>query len=348
MNKKSVLYFGSYEANYSRNRIVIKGLKANKVEVLEAHASGLLPIRYFKLARQFLKHKNHVSSIIVGFPGHYDVPLAYIAGRIFNKQIFYDIFASNYETYIMDRKVVKKKSFRAKFFFFVDWLGLKLADYVIVDSHAHANFYKNTYGIGLEKQIVVYLGSDNDFFSPKKVKETTDVLFYGSYQPLQGVNIIIKAASLLPKVKFKMIGDGQTKKSAQNLAKKLHLKNILFVPWIPLNKLATEVAKTKIGLGIFGGSQKANVVIPNKVFDSIACKKPVITADTLAIRELFQDKKNIYLVKKENPIEVSSAIEALLKDKAHRDNITGSGFNLYNKILKPELVVRPLLKYLNE
>ena len=41
-------------------------------------------------------------------------------------------------------------------------------------------------------------------------------------------------------------------------------------------------------LGIFGTSPKARAVIPNKVYDALACARPVITADTPAIAELLR------------------------------------------------------------
>lgn len=345
---KSILYFGSYDQDYSRNRIIKKGLEANNIEIYECRAQGLVFKRYYNLTMCFLNKRNKIRSIIVGFPGHYDIPLAFALGKIFKKNVYFDIFASTYETYVLDRGVINKNSLRAKFFFLIDWIGLKLADYVLVDTKAHASFYKEIYGVGIKKQIVVYLGSDNDYFFPKKVKETTDVLFYGSYQPLQGVDVIVKAASLLPKIKFTLIGEGQTKKEAQNLANRLKLKNVEFMSWIPSNLLADEISKARITLGIFGNTAKSDVVIPNKVFDSVATKKVVITAESISVSEIFNNKKNIYLVPPENPQELSKAVNLLLTDLKTREQMARNGFNLYDSYLRPRIVVKELLKYLNE
>ena len=341
---KSVCYFGSYDPDYARNRIIIKGLRANGIKVFHCQASGLIIFRYIKLINLFWKYKNELKSVIVGFPGHYDVPLAFLLGKIFKKKVFYDIFASTYETYVLDREVVKKNSFRSKFFYLLDWLGLKLADYVIIDTLAHGRFYDKLYGLNSKKQILIYVGSDTDYFYPRKVKEETDVLFYGSYQPLHGAEYIVRAAEYLPNVKFKLIGDGQTKNQALKIAKEFQLKNVQFVGWVNIAKLAQEINKSKILLGIFSNSKKAQCVIPNKVFDSIACDKPVITADTEAIRELFTKSKNIMLVNGKNPKKLSLAIELLLKNQYSRDRIASGSFNHYDKYLKPELLVKPLLK----
>ena len=347
----NVCYFGSYGSfniDYSRNRIIKKGLIKNNIKVYECTSSGFIIKRYFRLTLCFLKNKDKFQNIIVGFPGHYDVPLAFLLGKIFQKKVFFDIFASTYETYVLDREVVRQNSVRAKFFFMLDWLGLKLADYVIIDTIAHGKFYSQFYGLNPQKRIVVYVGSDTDYFYPRKVKEETDVLFYGSYQPLQGVDVIIKAASKLPKVKFKLIGEGQTRRSAENQAKDLKLKNVEFADWLPLEKLAEEIAKAKITLGIFGTTQKANVVIPNKVYDYLATNKPVITANTEAIRKLFKTGINCILTKPGDSQDLALAIDGLLKNADNRLKIAKTGHNIFKSKLTTNSVVSNLISKLNE
>lgn len=348
MKKKDVLYFGSYDAKYSRNRIITKGLVANNLKVLEAGASGLMPIRYAKLTLSFLKHRNRIGSILVGFPGHLDLPLAFALGKMFKKKIFFDIFASTYETYVLDRKRVGKKSINALFFYSVDWLNLKLADYVIVDTKAHANYYQRAYKVSSKKIIVVYLGSDNDYFFPRKVIETTDVLFYGSYQPLQGADVIIKTADLLPHVNFKLVGEGQTKKEAQRLARRLKLKNVEFTSWLTLQKLSEEISKAKIILGIFGNSKKAKVVIPNKVYDGLASKKAVITSNTPATGEILINNLNSILIKPNDQRELAESIQSIMLDTNKRSLISKNAYKLYTKKLMPRHVVKEFVQIIND
>ncbi len=345
---KSVIYFGSYDPNYSRNRIIRKGLEANGVKVFTNQAKGIIFIRYFKLVLSFLKVQTKITAIIVGFPGHYDMPLAFILGKIFKKRVFYDIFASTYETYVLDRKVVKEKSLRAKFFYLLDWVGLKLADYVVVDTKAHGRFYQKLYGVDFKKTILVYVGSDTDYFYPRKTKETTDVLFYGSYQPLQGTDVIIKAAAILPNVKFKMIGEGQEKALAESLAKNLKLKNVDFVDWLSLKNLAVEIRRAKICLGIFGNSQKAKTVIPNKVYDYLATGKPVITVDSVASREILKNQETGTLVKPGEDVELAKQINRLIQDFKHAKIAAAKGYKLFTEKFRPILVTRNLTSKIYE
>lgn len=343
----SVLHYIAFDTDYSRNRTVIKGLRGNKIKAMECRANGNILKRYIALLTFFLKNKKPINYIYLGFPSHFEVPLAFILARIFGKKVFYDIFASTYETYVLDREVVKENSWRAKFFYTVDWVGLKLADYVIVDTVAHGKFYSKLYNLNPKKQIVVYLGSDSDYFYSRNVKEETDVLFYGSYQPLQGADVIIKAAAKLPKIKFKMIGEGQTRNATENLAKSLNLKNVEFVNWLPMEKLAEEINKAKITLGIFGNTQKARVVIPNKVYDAIASKKLVITEKSLASEEIFTNGQNALLSKAASFSDLTKLIQEAINNPSLRIRISQNALNLYKQRFLPKVVVKNLLKALS-
>lgn len=310
---------------------------------MEDRAGGLVFARYFKLLVTFLEIQKQVKTIIVGFPGHFDVFLAFLLGKLFNKKVYYDIFASTYETYVIDRKVIAKNSLHAKFYYFIDWLGVKLANYVIIDTKAHGVFYKKLYDLDTKKTILVYVGSDPEYFYPRNLKETTDVLFYGSYQPLQGTDIIVKAAAKLPNIKFKMIGEGQERKSAENLVKSLKLKNVEFVDWLPLEKLAAEISMAKITLGIFGNTQKARVVIPNKVYDYLASGKPLITGDSEATRELLENGNDAVLIPLVDDLSLAREISSLIKNNTQRQNLIKEEYQLFNEKLKPNKVVGDLI-----
>ena len=134
----------------------------------------------------------------------------------------------------------------------------------------------------------------------------------------------------------------------QGVEKKLNLKNVEFVNWLPLEKLATEIAKAKISLGIFSKSEKANVVIPNKVYDALATKKAVISASTKAMAEIINSNPgSIILVDKDNSEKLAQKLEDLLGDSVARRKYAINGYKLYKKIFTPEKVVKNLYKNFN-
>jgi len=86
----------------------------------------------------------------------------------------------------------------------------------------------------------------------------------------------LAAAAHAPEIPFRIVGDGQ-------LAPLLRERppNVEHVEWIPYPELPAEYQRAGCALGIFGTGEKAARVIPNKVFQALACARPVITADSM-------------------------------------------------------------------
>ena len=114
--------------------------------------------------------------------------------------------------------------------------------------------------------------------------EPFTALFVGKLIPLHGIETVLEAARLAPEVRFRVIGSGQLE---HVLAARP--PNVDWVPWVEYSALPEQLRRCGCALGIFGTSEKAQRVIPNKVFQALACGAPVITADTPAIRELGED-----------------------------------------------------------
>ena len=77
-------------------------------------------------------------------------------------------------------------------------------------------------------------------------------------------------------------------------------------------------------LRIFGSTNKTKRVIPNKVYDYVSMRKPVITADTLAIRELFEDDE-LMLVKVADHLSLANAIMTLKDNRKLANDIAQKG-----------------------
>ena len=95
-----VLYFGIYNPNYSRNRVLIKGLRENGVDVQECNALYRSWASYFKLFWKYFSIKKSFDAMIVGFPGQEVMLMAHLMTK---KPIVFDAFTSHYGGYILDR-----------------------------------------------------------------------------------------------------------------------------------------------------------------------------------------------------------------------------------------------------
>lgn len=371
-----VCYFGTYNEDLTRTRIILQGLLAHKVTVNKC-AEQLAHIRlkptnrwshmlyhllvsidllknYAKLVVKFVFSSNGCKVVIVSFPFRYDAILAYLLCFVSRKKIVVDYFMSMYETSVVDRKKVKAGSLIAEKLFLLDYLTTHLADKIVVDTAAHAAYYKELFNIkDQEKFIVVPIGAYDKIIHPTKIisrKKNFRVIFWGYFVPLQGIEYIIKSAKLLESyedIQFIIIGIGQTFSDMVKLAKDMHCKNLDFLGEVSYDALPAHINNADICLGIFGDHIKTEVVIPNKAYETIAVKKPLLTSDTQAIRELFNHKENCFLCEKANEHSLAEAILYLKRNNKLRKSIAEQGYILFKEKCTPVKVVRNLVKYIN-
>lgn len=345
-----ICYFGIYDSEYSRNKILISGLKQNDVEVVECVSRKYGPSKYFDLIKQHWSIRNSYDVMIVGYPGFQVVILAKL---ITAKPIIFDAFISIYDSMVLDRMQVKPISLKALYFWYLDKISLNVSDIVLFDTYEHIKYVSKEFGVKIEKFRRIFVGADTTVFYPRENK-TRDgkfqVLFYGTYIPLQGIEYIVQAAKLLENHKdiiFEIIGDGQEKKRIMNLAKFTNTQNINFVGSVSLKELPEKISGADVCLGIFGHTDKTKRVIPNKVYECVAMGKPVITAGTLAIYELFDDNE-MFLVGPANPEKIAEAILAVKSDMKNAELFAGRAHNKFIKTVTIEKIGLELKNIINE
>lgn len=141
----TICYFGDFDPEYSRNRVLIRGLKENGVQVV------------------YSLRENH-DLVIVGYSdARWTVLCAKLRSR---KPIIWDAFYSRYDSWVFDRKLVKPKSIKAKYYWLLDWLSCRLADKILLDTQAHVEYFAKTFHIDKSKFIRVFVGSDDAIFRP--------------------------------------------------------------------------------------------------------------------------------------------------------------------------------------
>ncbi|MBD3203670.1 glycosyltransferase [Candidatus Woesearchaeota archaeon] len=363
-----IIYFGTWEKNYSRNKIIIDGLKKAGADIklyhvktvwnTKLHKTNLSKAKividffkaYFLMIRNFFKIKDY-DFLIVGYPGWFDMPLAWFLNKIKGKKLVFDSYFSIYDSIVNDRKSAKKGSLKAKLLFFVDKTACRMADIILLDTKEHIKYFSNEFKIKKNKFIRVFIGADDKIFFPRKNMKKSKkfkVIFHGKFIPLQGVPFIIKAAKLLEdeNIEFDIIGGGQLEKDMKKLNRKLDVNNVSFLGFIDINKLPDYLAKADIGLGIFGDTKKAKRVIPNKAFEILAMKIPLLTGDSAAAVEVLEDKKHCVLCKMADPKAIADSILLLKKDKNLRKKISLNGYTLFKDKFSPDAIGEELKKEL--
>src|SRR3989339_694728 len=325
-----VCYFGIYDPNYSRNRILNGGLRENGVEVIECRTELKGVKKYFDLVKKHWRIRKDYDAMVVGFPGYQAMILARFLTR---KKIIFDAFTSLYDSLVLDRKTVNKNSLSAYYYWLLDWLSCGLADKILLDTNEQIDYFVDTFKIKKEKFIRIFVGSDIRLDDINKKKEERDyflVNFYGTDIPLQGVEFIIGAAELLKNenIRFKVIGT-----KIKNRYKDCKYTNIDFYDNMEFRELIRCIALADVNLGIFGNTPKAQRVIPNKVYDALAVGSAVITGDTPAVRELLSDNVNAAFCRMADSKDLADKILLLKNNDKLRKNIARNSYGLFKKCL---------------
>ena len=90
-------------------------------------------------------------------------------------------------------------------------------------------------------------------------------------------------------------------------------------------------------MGIFGNTEKTKRVIPNKVYEGVAMNRPVITADTPAIRELFSDNE-LFLIDTVNPQKIADAILKIKSDIKNAALVSNRAYEKFKNYVSPERI----------
>jgi glycosyltransferase involved in cell wall biosynthesis len=155
--------------------------------------------------------------------------------------------------------------------------------------------------------------------------------------PLHGADVIVEAAALLdhdPEIRFVLVGAGQTKAAVVERARALGCEHVSFVPPCQGDDLRALLCSADVWLGVFGDSEKTKVVVPNKVVDALALGKPLITADTPAIRRVL-DSTQVRTVPARDARALADEIGALHADATARAALANAGRTAYEARFSP-------------
>ena len=327
-----LLFFGGYDPAYPRNAIIRKGWRKLGLPLSECGTGMRRKVytRYPALLWRYAGSGGKGRIIFVPDFRHKDVPLAWLLARISGRKLVFDPLVSRYETRVLDRGDAAHGSPQAWHNRNLDRISLRLPDLVLADTDVHADFFAGEFGVDRAVVRAVPVGFDEDIFKEAPVREgagTCRVLFYGTYLPLHGVETIVEAAAILRgrKVVFTLVGTGQTHAGVKRRAEREGCGNIEFRLPVREDELAPLIAGADIVLGVFGSTLKAGMVVPNKVYQSLAVGRAVITADTPAVREHFKSGTHLLTVPPADPAALAGAVERLIDNVEARNRLAAQG-----------------------
>jgi glycosyltransferase involved in cell wall biosynthesis len=370
-----VCYFGTYRADYARNRLMIDRLRQMGVQVVECHTRLWRGIEdreqvggggwksprfwwraitaYARLLWRYLR-VGHYDVMIVGYPGQPDIPLARLLTWISGKPLVWDVLMSIY-LIARERKLDERSRLSVAMIRRLESLDCRLVDWFLLDTPAYADWFQKTYAIPEERMRLLPLGADDRVFKPtdpnKRATNEFRCVYYGTFIPNHSVETIIRAADLLksdPEIGFELIGQGPEKEKAVQLTRECGLENVTFVDWMDEETLVGEVEKSDLCLGTFGKTPQALMTMQNKIHECLAMAKPLVNGDSPVMRALFEHGEQVYLCRREDPQDLARAIVELKDNPGLREKLARQGYAYYQEHLSFDKLSQQLLGYLEE
>lgn len=342
---QSVLWWGRFDPRYSRNRL----LRRLFVE-LGWELRDFRP-RFSVLADTEARLRRLPVPDLVWVPcfRQRDLAAASRFSRAHGVPLVFDPLISAYDKQVDERGKLAAESGRAKCLLAWERRLFARADRIVADTPAHADYFANVLGVARNQLAVVYVGAEDDVFTPQPLRrrgagEALEVMFYGSFIPLQGPQTIVEAARRYvgPPVRWTLIGQGPLRQACEDNAK--GLDNVRFEDWLPYETLPGRIHQADILLGVFGTTPKAGRVIPNKVYQSLACGRVVVTRPSPAYPEELQHMPDCGLAwsMPGDAGSLASQVADLARDPARLAALSGAASGAFRRFFSRPVILDQL------
>jgi glycosyltransferase involved in cell wall biosynthesis len=298
-------------------------------------------LRYFETITKTLtiRLRHNPDVYVLGFRGH--EIFWFIRLIAVGKRMVFDEFMSPSDALLSEKKAGVAGRLLGYLTLPFEWMCLRFSGRCLTDTWLHEEFIATRFGIPREKIDVVYVGAGPSDDRPKQqtVNENTtgttrlSVLFYGTFLPLHGMDVVLRACKLLEDrpIEFRIIG-GRGKPLARFLALLEELKpgNVTHDTWVDFEDLqSTVIPNADLCLGgPFGGTPQARRVITGKTFQFLAQSKPTVVG-RVSEPVNFVDRENCLLVDQASPESLAEAFEWSLANRERLPNIGKNGNQLF-------------------
>lgn len=212
----------------------------------------------------------------------------------------------------------------------LEYLELKAyqkAQHIVVVTDSFKEFIKDK-GIESEKISVIKNGVDLEFYRPDDI-EAGEIpgldlegrfvaSYFGTHGMAHHLETILEAAdSLLERhdIVFLLIGDGAEKQRLLQLKEKRSLTNVIMLDQQSKDDMPGLWAISDVSLVHLRKSDLFKTVIPSKIFESMAMRKPIILGVEGEVKKLIDQSGSGIPIEPENSSQLARAVLRLADDK---------------------------------
>lgn len=259
-----------------------------------------------------------------------------------------DAFISLYDTAVTDRALINKDHWLAGLLFTLEKRAYRTADVIVVDTQENGHYYAKLFALPVTRFVDLPLSLPPLQPLPPKPKRQTRFrcLFMGSMVPLQGVITILDAARLLrdyTNIEFVLIGTGQQAAQVEHVLQHEPLPQVTWIrELVTTEKLREEIGAADLCLGIFGTSDKADRVLPYKLYYYALLGKPFVTRRSATLERMAAE----VLLCDNTAAALADRIRVLSMDATQLDTCTTASLDLGRTLGNKEMLLSKLKELL--
>lgn len=221
----------------------------------------------------------------------------------------------------------------------VDNINIRAAHRVFVISDEIADIIMDR-NLGLSRQKFVKMpsGANTELFCPMDQQEAITALgldpnreyvgFVGTLLAHQGVEDLVSAARGIiarrPKCRFLIVGEGPMLDSWREAVHNSGLASVFtFAGAVDYQQVPLWINAMDVCVAPY--KQNAGLRSPVKIFDYLACARPVVASRIPGTTNMFEPVEAVRLVEPENPSALAEQLIALLRDEEKRKRIGNAG-----------------------
>jgi glycosyltransferase involved in cell wall biosynthesis len=252
--------------------------------------------------------------------------LPMLLGKLARIPVILEVNDSPHRAYTFIRNDFKRRLVHR-----IDRISYRLSSHILPVTEKIAEDLHYIEGVTFDSMTVVPSGANTELFHPlDKLSccqelnfdfENKYVGFIGSFFHYHDIEVIIDSAPFIiqefPDARFLLVGDGPMKTIWQEKATGMGLEDhFIFTGHVPYYRVQSYCGV--MDLCVCPLPKEARESSAVKVFDYLACGKPVVMTDISNTGGNFLESEAVVLVKPEDPVELARAINSLLHDHKKR------------------------------
>ncbi len=274
--------------------------------------------------------------VIATSPPLYVAFTGYLASRIMHIPLIFEV-RDLWPKFAIDLHILKNKAYIRFAYWLEDFIYRKSA-LINVLTPAFEEYLINEKKVQKEKIIYIPNGADLDLCVPSNKKnlvrekyawgEKFIILYTGAHGVANDLWHIINVAEKIADkydILFVLIGNGMEKVKLELYVKEKNISNVQFLNSVPKNEITDYINAADVCTAILDSI--FTTTFPNKVFDYMACAKPIILPIDGVVRKLVVDEAGAGIfVEPKNCEKFIQAIDYLKNNKIACDTLGMNGY----------------------